>query len=200
MADFPSVPFTALNLNSNTPTVVTKSLSGLEQRNQVSTQYFNFTADFNNISDAERRQIIGFLMSKRGSLLPFTIDLPEPFQDSSGTLNLIINVTASTAGSTAVTIQFSSVVAGTVLKAGDFVKFSGHNKVYMVTDDVSANTSGLQSRTLNIFPALRQTATSNSVTHKNVPMYVKCTTDQFGFNSDPNLYSSFSLDFTEVIQ
>jgi len=196
MADFPSVPFTTMDMNSNTPTVVVKSINGLETRTQVSTQYFSFTANFTNLTDTQRRQIIGFLMKKRGSLQPFTIDLPAPFQDSSGNYSGTITVVTGSAGAFSVTATVTTSGAQ-VLKAGDFIKFSGHNKLYMVTDDATAVGTNV---TINLFPALRTSVATNTITHKDVPMYVKCGNDQFGYRADTNLYSSFDIDFIEVIQ
>jgi hypothetical protein len=198
MADFPSVEFTALELSSNTPTIVTTSISGLEQRSQVRTQYFNFTASFQNLSDAERREIMGFLMSKRGSLTPFSIDLPSPFNNSTGAYTGTITVTVGAAGATSVTATVASNVV--IVKAGDFIKFSGHNKLYMVTADATASAGTVS---ISLFPALRTSAVSNTITHKTVPMYVRCSTDQLGFSAGAvggDGYNSIDIDFVEVIQ
>lgn len=197
MADFPSVDFSAMELSSNTPTIVTTSLSGLEQRAQVATQYFSFTASFQNLSDAERRQIMGFLMGKRGNLTAFSIDLPSPFNNSTGAYTGTITVTAGASGATSVTASVASNVL--IVKAGDFIKFSGHNKVYMVTADATASSSTV---TINLFPALRTSVASNTVTHKTVPMYVRCSADQIGFSAGAvggDGYNSIDIDFVEVI-
>lgn len=197
MADFPSVDFTALELSSNTPTIVTTSLSGLEQRSQVATQYFNFTANFQNLSDAERRQIMGFLMSKRGNQTAFTIDLPAPFRDSTGAYTGTITVTAGASGALSVTATVASNVL--IVRAGDFVKFSGHNKVYMVTADATASALSVS---INLFPALRTSVVGNTVTHKTVPMFVRCSSDSIGFSAESSGgdgYNSLDIDFVEVI-
>jgi hypothetical protein len=196
MADFPAVSFSSLELSSNTPTIVTTSINGLENRTQVSTQYWSFTADFQNVSDNERRQILGFLMKRRGNLNPFTIDLPDVINDSSSGFTGTITAITASAGVTTVTAT-TSASGVTALKAGDFFKFGNHNKVYMATDDAVASGTSV---TINFFPALRTAQSSGSLTHNNVPLYVRCTNDQFTFATDPNLFGSFSIDFVEVIQ
>jgi hypothetical protein len=195
MADFPSVAFTTMEVRNNTPTIVTTSISGLENRTQVGTQYWGFTATFQNLSDAERRQIMGFLMTKRGSLYPFTINLPEPFEDSTG--NYAPSFTASTGAAGATTVTATILTSGAnVFKSGDFVTFSNHKKLYMVTADATASGTAL---TFTVFPALRTSVAAATVTHKNVEMYVKCSSDQLSFSSDPNLFASMDIDFVEVI-
>lgn len=195
MADFPDIPFNSLNLTSNTPTIITKSISGLENRQQVGTQFWSFSARFSSLTDAERRQIMGFLMSKRGPFANFTIDLPEPFRDSSG--NQVANITNLTGAAGATSVSSTSVLTDTlILKAGDFVYFANHSKVYMVTSDA---TSSGTSVTINLFPALRQGVGGSSLIHKDVIMKVRCTNEGFGFNSDPTLYSDIDMDFVEVI-
>lgn len=198
MADFPSVPFTTLELRNNTPTIVSTSLSGLENRTQVGTQYWSFTATFNNISDSQRRQIMGFLMSKRGNFSPFSIGLPEPFEDSSGNY-ATSPITISTGAAGATTVVGTGVSNSTlILKAGDFVSFANHNKVYMVTADATSTGSGQVS--VNLWPALRTSVASSTMKHKNVEIYVRCSQDQISFSSDPNLLTTMDLDFVEVIQ
>lgn len=198
MADFPSVPFTSMEIRNNTPTIISTSISGLENRTQVATQYWSFTANFNNIEDSQRRQIMGFLMSKRGSFNAFTIALPEPFKDSSGTYltSPISSITVGAAGATTITATGVSSNA-LILRAGDFIKFGNHNKVYMVTANATSVGTTVN---INIWPAVRTSVVGSSLTHKNVEMYVRCSQDQISFNSDPKLLTTMDLDFVEVIQ
>jgi hypothetical protein len=195
MADFPSIPFNSLNLNSNTPTIITRSISGLENRQQVGTQHWSFSARFSALTDADRRTIMGFLISKRGPFSNFTIDLPAPFKDSTGTYTPNITNLTGAAGATSVSATGVSNTA-LILRAGDFVYFSNHAKVYMVTANATSVGTNV---TINLFPALRTGVAGSSLIHKNVVMQVRCTNDDFGFSSDPTLYSDIDMDFIEVI-
>lgn len=196
MADFPNIGFTNINLQSNLPTLITKSISGREERAQVSSQYWSFSASFSNLSDAERRQLMGFIMSKRGSYSSFTIELPSSYNDSSGSYSGTVTTSTATAGA----LSFTGTVSSNntlIFKAGDLIKFAGHDKVYMITGDVTSNGSG--AITASVFPAIKTTSNAVVVTYTDVPMTVRFGSDQLGFSADTSEYGSFDIDFIEVI-
>jgi hypothetical protein len=197
MADFPSVAFSTIELTSNTPTLISKSLSGLEQRAQVAGQFFSFVANFQSITEDERRQIMGFLMSKQGPYNSFTIALPEPIKDSTGVYSGTITATSGTAGSASFTASVSGANNSLILKSGDLIKFSNHNKVYMCTSNAISNGSGVL--TINLFPSLRSNVSGLVVTHKNLEISVRLGSDTFGFSMAQEFFSSFDLDFVEVL-
>lgn len=196
MPSFPSVDFTNCNVASNTPTLVTRSISGIEERATIAGQYWTVSATFQNISDSERRQLLGFIMKSRGPYSTFDLTLPDTLDDSTGNYTGTITVATATAGN----LSFTATVSASntlILKAGDFIKFSNHNKVYMVTDDATSVGTNL---TVNVYPAIRTSATSShTVTHKSVPMTVRFATDNIPFGIDQNLYSSVDIDFVEVL-
>jgi hypothetical protein len=196
MADFPNIGFTNISLQSNLPTLITKSISGREERAQVASQYWSFSAGFSNLSEAERRQLLGFIMSKRGSYSSFTIDLPSSYNDSTGSYTGTVTTTIAAAGA----LSFTGTVASNntlIFKAGDLIKFAGHDKVYMITADVTS--SGAGAITAPVFPAIKTTGNVVIVTHIDVPMTVRFANDALGFASDISEYASFAIDFVEVI-
>jgi len=71
--------------------------------------------------------------------------LPSVVKNNTATANLTISV-AQTAGASSVT-----VVSDGVIQKGSFIKFSNHDKLYMVTADVSAGTAPI-----SIHPKLKQ--------------------------------------------
>lgn len=196
MPSFPSVDFTDCSVSSNTPTLVTKSINGVEERATISSQYWTVGATFRNLSDSERRQLIGFIMKSRGPYSTFDLTLPTTLDDSTGNYTGTITVATATAGN----LSFTATVSASntlILKAGDFIKFSNHNKVYMVTDDATSVGTNL---TVSLYPAIRTSATSShTVTHKNVPMTVRFATDNIPFSLDQKLFSSVDIDFIEVL-
>lgn len=196
MPSFPSVDFTDCSVSSNTPTLVTKSINGVEERATIAGQYWTVGATFRNLSDSERRQIIGFIMKSRGPYSTFDLTLPTTLDDSTGNYTGTITVATATAGN----LSFTATVSASntlILKAGDFIKFSNHNKVYMVTDDATSVGTNL---TVSLYPAIRTSATSShTVTHKNVPMTVRFATDNIPFSLDQKLFSSVDIDFIEVL-
>jgi hypothetical protein len=192
---FPSVPFAAVNFRAITPTIVNKSLSGIENRSQVASSYFAFTASFQNMTDSQRRQIIGFLMGQRGNLTPFTIALPDTLNDSSGGYSGTISSASATAGTFTATGTVSSSNA-LILKAGDLIQFGNHTKIYMVTSDATSVGTSL---TINLFPAIRTTVSSGAIAHTALEMTVRCTNDQIEHTIGRDMFANFDLDFEEVL-
>jgi len=88
-------------------------------------------------------------------------------------------------------------ITGT-LKAGDFIKFGGHSKVYLVVEDATGDSS--TDATITIEPPLRS-ALSNAegVTYDDVQFTVRLTNDVQEFNTgDLDLYR-FEVDFIEAL-
>jgi hypothetical protein len=87
-------------------------------------------------------------------------------------------------------------------KAGDFLKFASHSKVYMVVEDV---TSSSNAATVTIEPPLLIALVNDSVvTYDNIPFTVSLTTDvqEFGVSGvdkDGNLYYEYQFDVEEAL-
>lgn len=85
-----------------------------------------------------------------------------------------------------------------VFKAGDFVKFAGHNKVYMVT--ANATSSGAGAVTLTIEPPLNSALVNNeSIIATNIPFTVAFVSDMQEFQTGPAPFYEFSVKLIEVI-
>ena len=80
------------------------------------------------------------------------------------------------------------------MKAGDFVKFAGHSKVYMVTADRAG--AGLMS----IEPTLVQSvASSEAVTYNSVPFNMRLANDIQTYSLSSNEYYEYEIDMIEVL-
>ena len=194
---FPYIP-ASMTVASNTPTIVTKSLSGFEQRAQVSSQYFTFTGQYANFTVADSKAAMGAIMANRGSFNTFALTLPNDLRNTtSGYTSTVTNPTGAIAAtSVTATVSYTS---GTVpiLKRGDLIQFSNHNKTYMVTSDVTATGATV---TINFFPGLRiAQATAGSVVVNAVSPIVRLATDDFSMGLGTDLFGNFSIDFVEVI-
>jgi hypothetical protein len=99
--------------------------------------------------------LMAFIVKQRSGKENFTI-IPPEVEDARGTASGTPNGTAS-AGATSITLAGTGT--GT-LKAGDFIKFASHDKVYMVVADQSDISTG----SLTIEPPLT-TAITNSDIH-----------------------------------
>ena len=188
--------FGTLGIKSNQTTIISQSVSGKKLSRQIDNQRFAFTVQ---IITAKRSDVYGelmaFIMKQRSSKENFTIVPPE-VSNARGTASGTPNGTAS-AGATSITLAGTGT--GT-LKAGDFIKFANHDKVYMVVADQSDISTG----SLTIEPPLTTAVFSSDITYDNVPFTVYLTNDlqQFGVSGadkDGNLYYEYQFDVEEAL-
>jgi len=188
--------FTSLGIKSIQNTIISKSVSGKKLARQIDGQRWAFTIQ---IITAKRSDVYGelmaFIVKQRSGKENFTIVPPE-ITDARGTASGTPNGTAS-AGATSITLAGTGT--GT-LKAGDFIKFASHDKVYMVVADQSDISTG----SLTIEPPLTTAITSEDITYDNVPFTVHLTNDiqEFGAvgnDKDGNLLYQFELDVEETL-
>ena len=188
--------FTSLGIKSIQNTIISKSVSGKKLARQIDGQRWAFTIQ---IITAKRSDVYGelmaFIVKQRSGKENFTIVPPE-ITDARGTASGTPNGTAS-AGATSITLAGTGT--GT-LKAGDFIKFANHDKVYMVVADQSDISTG----SLTIEPPLTTAITSEDITYDNVPFTVHLTNDvqEFGAvgnDKDGNLLYQFELDVEETL-
>ena len=188
--------FETLGIKSIQDTILSKSVSGKKLSRQIDGQRWAFTI---KIITAKRSDVYGdlmaFIVKQRSGKENFTIVPPE-IEDARGTASGTPNGTAS-AGATSITLGGSGT--GT-LKAGDFIKFSSHDKVYMVVADQSDISTG----SLTIEPPLTTAVSSSDIQFDNVPFTVHLTNDiqEFGAvgnDKDGNLLYQFELDVEETL-
>jgi len=193
---FPSISPNEVNVRMNVPMITTRSLSGREERLAAAIPFLNIDLEFDNISSEERRQIIGHHASVGGGLSNFSFTLPDDLKDNSagftGTLDLTNNTSAG-----ATSFDIDSSADGTVLKAGDYVTFANHNKIYTVTADI-VSTAG--SASISIHPGLTTSVPSGTViNHTNVAATVVYQEQTLDYVVDPNLFGSFTITLKEDI-
>ena len=102
---------------------------------------------------------------------------------------------ASQTGRSVVTDGWSA--GATILKAGDFVSFAGHSKIYMVTADATSDGGG--NVTLAIEPGLVESPAENAViTVANVAFTVALKNEVQEFSLGTSGLYSFELDLEEA--
>ena len=198
-----SAKFETLGIRSMQNTIISKSQSGKKLARQIDGQRFGFTA---KIITAKRSDVYGdlmaFIIKHRSGKENFTI-IPPEVEEARGndTGTLLVNG-SHTAGDTTIAIDgFAGDGAGR-LKAGDFLKFNGHTKVYMVVADV---TSSSNAATVTIEPPLISNLANNeAVSYDNVSFTVHLINDlqEFGAVSadiSGNLLYQFELDVEEAL-
>jgi len=191
---FPTTPeFRSIGFSSEQKTITSTTDSGKMFAVQVDGQRFKFSASYPPMTRAEFAPVIAFIMKQRSQKETFQIALPD-LKNAKGNVSgtVLVNGVHS-ADDTTIDVDG---MTGTI-KAGDFVKFAGHSKVYMVVTDATASAGAA---TLTIEPPLRSAlADDEAVTYDGVEFTVRLTNDVQQFNtSDLDLYR-FEVDFIEAL-
>jgi len=191
-----SAKIESLGIKSIQNTIISKTVSGKKLARQIDGQRWGFTA---RIITAKRSDVYGelmaFIVKQRSGKENFTI-IPPEVEDARGTAIGTPNGTAS-AGATSITLGGTGT--GT-LKAGDFIKFANHDKIYMVVADQSDISTG----SLTIEPPLTTAVSSSDIQYDNIPFTVHLTNDiqEFGVvgaDKDGNALYQFEFDVEESL-
>jgi len=198
-----SANFESLGIKSIQNTIISKSQSGKKLARQIDNQRFGFTA---RIITAKRSDVYGelmaFIVKQRSGKENFTI-IPPEIEDARGTETgtVLVNGVHAVGDTTIAMDGFAGDGAGR-FKAGDFLKFASHDKVYMVVADATSSSNAC---TVTIEPPLITALADNSaVTYDNVPFTVHLTNDiqEFGVagaDKDGNLLYQFEFDVEESL-
>jgi hypothetical protein len=196
---FPSSPTPRdVAISSNQNTIVTTTASGRRQARQIDGQRFRLRLRFPVMSRSEFAPIIAFIMKQRSQLESFQYT-PPTIDDAQGSASTVISVAgAISAGVTSCSIDGMGNSLTGVLKAGDFFRFTGQQKVYMCVADVNSNGSG--EGTLTFEPPLRANVSDNAIIiYDNVDFTVGLTGDIQEFNIGTENYFQYEVDLIEVL-
>jgi len=198
-----SAKFGTLGIKSIQNTIISKTVSGKKLARQIDGQRFAFTVQ---IITGKRSDIYGelmaFIMKQRSQKENFTI-IPPEIEDARGneTGTVLVNGVHAVGDTTIALDGFAGDGAGR-FKAGDFLKFASHSKVYMVVEDA---TSSSNASTVTIEPPLLTALADNSVvTYDNVPFTVHLTNDiqefgAVGTAKDGAFLYQFEFDVEETL-
>ena len=188
--------FNAMNFKSEVNTLISVSDSGRRFARQIDNQRWKFTCSYKLLTRAEFAPILAFITKQRGQKETFTV-IPPKIKDALGSETTTISVNGShTAGDNTIAIDgFNADSAGS-LKAGDFIKFANHTKVYMVVADVTPSSNAA---TVTIEPPLIEAlANDETVTYDNVPftVYLESSVQQYSLGIN-DLYN-YDFDVCEA--
>ena len=195
---FPSSPEpSSINIKSNQTTMVSVAITGRRQARQLQNQRWSMEVGFPPMTRSEFAPIMAFIVSQRGKKESFQFT-PVIIDDALGveTGSVLVNGSHSVGDTTIAMDAFAADGSGR-FKAGDFIKFGGHNKVYMVVSDV---TSSSNAATVTIEPPLTTALSDNdTVVYDSVPFTVALSNDvqEFGLPSDA--FFRYEMKFIEVI-
>lgn len=180
----------AIELRSVQPTVRTQSISGRQQVRSFASQYYTARIVMPSLTQADVRRVMAFLVKQQGGFSTFTI-APHNLQQVSGTQGTSVGCAAGAVGATSIVLD-----SGTGLyKMGDMIKFSGHSKAYMITQDQGGTT------TINFEPAL-VSAVGSSETIKSgstFEMTVRLAGDVNTYQMGNDGFGTIEFDIVEAI-
>ena len=198
----PNTDFTAINIKSNQKTLVSETDSGKTFRRQVQGQRWSFTIKYPSMTRADFAPTMAFMIKQRSQKENFTVTFPS-YLNALGneTGSLLVDGVHAVADTTIAIDGFAGDGAGR-LKAGDFIKFNSHSKVYMVVADATSSSNAC---TVTIEPPLTTAlANDGAVTYDSVPFTVHMTSDVQEFetgaiDSSGNLLFNYEFDVIEAI-
>ena len=187
---YPTTPkFNAVNIESDSPTLFSETVSGRMQSRKIGGQKWRFSASYASLKRSEFQPVWAFCVAQQGRHGVFSV-VPPVISSTSGTASGSVTCSAAAIGDTSVTI--SGLTGG--LKAGDFVKFAGHTKVYMLTADRSGNGA------VSIEPALISTVSaSEQLVYNDVPFTVRLANDVQTYDTGVGGIYEYEIDFVEAL-
>lgn len=204
---FPSSPAPRLvTIRSFSPTFVSVAHSQKRQTRSRGAHQWTIRMRFSEMIRDDFATIFAFLAAQRGQYDSFQWVMPNPIYTPRGVgavgspspyvNNTTGSPTENQMGSTIVTSGWEA--STTVLKAGDFLKFGSHSKVYMQTTDVDSNGAGLATLTLNC-PVLQTLAQGDQIITANVPFTLALAVDDISFDIAPGqIFGPMDFDFVEA--
>jgi hypothetical protein len=196
---FPTSPApSSVAIASEQTTIVSTTTSGRRQARQIDGQKFKLTARFPIMTRAEFAPIKAFIMKQRSQLNSFTF-IPPTIANALGVASTVLNVNgALTAGTTTANIDNMTVSTNGILKAGDYFRFTGQEKVYMAVADL--NSDGYGEGTLTFEPPLRANVADNAIlVYDNVDFTVGLTNDIQEYTIGTSNYFQYEIDLIEVL-
>lgn len=189
---------TVFNFASNRPNSTTYTLSGKRSVKQFAAQYFSFSVQMPPMQQSDFQAFHAFLVKQKGSFDTFTFQYPlNNLGADKNNASVVVNGVHAIGDSTIAMDGFSADTDD-VFKAGDLIKFNGHNKVYMVTGDANSSAGG--AATISIEPPLQAALANNEDIDTNQPSFtVALVQDDLLYATDASGFFSLSFDVREVL-
>ena len=179
-----------VDISSQSLTRISVTHSGKRQVRSSDSQRWSIRATYSSQSRSDFGPLLAFAVSQEGSYGSFTFR-PTGFSSTSGDATSVATVD-NAEGYSAGTSTVAADGLDAELKAGDFIKFANHDKVYLLTSD------GTDS--LSFTPDLVSSVVDGEqITHADVPFTVAFASDMLSFSSSKDGRALFSVDLVEVL-
>jgi len=194
---FPTSPVPKdASIGSVQNTIVSITTSGRVQTRQIDGQKFTITLDYPPMRRSNFAPIKAFIMKQRARLNTFTV-IPPVISNAQGVATGTISVDgAITSGATTCTIDGMTISTNGILKAGDYFRFTGQDKVYMAVEDLDADGTG--TGTLTFEPPLRSDVADDvALIYDNVDFTVRLSNDIQEYSIVTNDLYKYQIDLIE---
>tara|TARA_E500000318_G_scaffold17700_1_gene17962 strand:+ start:14018 stop:14635 length:618 start_codon:yes stop_codon:yes gene_type:complete len=195
--------FRTTNFSSQTTSRVTVSVSGKTQRIKTGQQFFTFKLKSPKMTRLQVDADFSFIAAQDGQVESFTI-VPPVISSSKGTASGTVTVVNATSSAPVLSLAAGSKNVGVsggsgTLKKGDLIKFSNHDKVYMLTED--ANLDGSTVDQLSFYPPLTTALTGGgqTITYNSVPFKVYLNSDTATFSTSTDGLHQYEISVNEEI-
>lgn len=188
---YPTDPeFADVKVTSRHANIRSETRSGRTQVRSIGSQRWALTGRYNDLKRTEFAPVFAFVMAQKGGTESFTI-VPPVFSSTLTTITGTPRVNGDhTQGDTTISVDGFT---GT-FKAGDFIKFTSHSKVYMVVADRSGSGS------MTIEPGLLEDLSNNElIVYQDVPFTVRLENNVQEWSLGGFDRYNFEVDFIEVI-
>ena len=195
--------FTTTNFSSQTTSRVSVSVSGKTQRIKTGAQFFSFKLKSPKMTRLQVDADFSFIAAQDGQVESFTI-VPPVISSTKGTASGTVTVVNATSLAPVLSLAAGSknigISGGTgTLKKGDLIKFSNHDKVYMLTEDVNLDGSTVDQ--LSFYPPLTTALTGGgqTITYNSVPFKVYLNSDTATFSTSADGLHQYEISLNEDI-
>ena len=191
MSLFPTTPVASgIKITSVSPTLVSVSHSLKRQSRTRGGQRWLIEADYPPMTRATFAPVWAFAQTQQGQYGTFTYQ-PPVYSDTSGTATGTLLVNNASGYSAGASTLVADGLTGT-LKAGDFIKFSGHDKVYMLTADGSTS--------IAIEPPLMTSVADNeTITYNDVVFTVAFAGDTQEMTAGTDGFIGYGIKLVEIV-
>tara|TARA_R110000824_G_scaffold66023_5_gene171619 strand:+ start:689 stop:1261 length:573 start_codon:yes stop_codon:yes gene_type:complete len=188
---FPTSPVcNSISITSLNPTYTSVTHSLKRQVRTRGGQRWSIDATFPPLTRTAFAPVWAFAQKQKGQFGTFSFT-PPIYSNTSGTATgtLLVNkIGGYIAGTTTILVNG---LTGT-LKAGDFIKFAGHDKVYTITADATTS--------LTIEPVLQLAVADNEVvTYNGVSFKVAFASDSQNMYVGVDGFVNYSMKLIEVV-
>lgn len=188
----------SVELTSLEPTAVSTAHNLRKIRRSRGVQRWQLDVAYAPMTREEFGPLYAFMIAQAGQSEAFDAVIP-PLSTPQGTTG---SDTPTVNGAHAAGLQTVATTGWTistlVLKAGDIIRFAGHAKVYMVTQDATSDGSG--NVTLTIRPKLTiALVNTESLTVRDVPFQVTLATDATTASLTPGVNFGFDMKLVETL-